>query len=252
MDFIVRKAMESDRTAVIDIFNHFVENGFAAFPEKKIDYESFDKFKAMARGNSFYVIEVPELSPVSHVGLNEAKSHEPELSEAKSPEIIEPSIDASLSVDTTAAGVNVGIGTELPAASLPMETAPPAEEVAPTAVIPERPPLKAAVAVSEKKVIGFALLKTHDPVPVFDRTAELSYFILPEYINKGFETLFLELLLADAKGLGIDSVLAGISSLNDASIKFHKKDGFTECGRFKRIGKKKGKDFDVVWMQKFV
>jgi L-amino acid N-acyltransferase YncA len=238
MDFIVRKAIETDRTAVIDIFNHFVENGFAAFPEKKLNYEFFDKFKEAARSNSFYVIEVPELSATSPV----------KVSETKSPERMEPSIDASLSVDELTR-VDVGAGTELPAASL-MASPPPTEEV-PTEVIPERPP-KAVVAVSEKRVIGFALLKTHNPVPVFDRTAELAYYILPEYVNKGFETLFLELLLADAKGMGVDSVLAEVSSLNDASIKFHKKNGFAECGRFKRIGKKKGKDFDVVWMQKFV
>lgn len=204
MDFIVRKAGEGDRTAVIDIFNHFVENSFAAFPEKKLDYEFFDKLKAAARGNSFYVIEVPELPPTTTIALSPP-----------------PAAETPTSGDAPAA-----------------------------VMITEEP--KKVGAAAEKKVIGFALLKTHHPIPVFDRTADMACFILPEYVNKGFGTLLLELLLADAKAMGIDNVLAEISSLNDASLKFHHKKGFSECGRLKKIGRKNGKDFDVVWMQKSV
>ena len=50
----------------------------------------------------------------------------------------------------------------------------------------------------------------------------------------------------------IDTLLADISSLNEPSIKFHEKLGFSHCGSFKRVGRKFGKDFDVVWMQKLL
>jgi L-amino acid N-acyltransferase YncA len=40
--------------------------------------------------------------------------------------------------------------------------------------------------------------------------------------------------------------------LNAASLSFHKKHGFTECGRFRGIGKKKGQSFDVVYMQRAI
>jgi len=33
-------------------------------------------------------------------------------------------------------------------------------------------------------------------------------------------------------------------------IEFHLKNGFRECGRFMKVGRKFGEDFDVVWMQK--
>ncbi|MGD0951544.1 MAG: hypothetical protein ABR985_03985 [Methanotrichaceae archaeon] len=52
--------------------------------------------------------------------------------------------------------------------------------------------------------------------------------------------------------MGIVTVLASISSLNQASLAFHKKNGFVECGRFVGIGRKMGKGFDVVWMQRMV
>jgi L-amino acid N-acyltransferase YncA len=33
------------------------------------------------------------------------------------------------------------------------------------------------------------------------------------------------------------------------SLGFHEHRGFAECGRFKRVARKKGQDLDAVWMQ---
>jgi phosphinothricin acetyltransferase len=49
--------------------------------------------------------------------------------------------------------------------------------------------------------------------------------------------------------MGVDTFLAHISSLNEGSIRFHLRHGFTECGRFRCVGRKRGHDFDMVWMQ---
>jgi len=49
---------------------------------------------------------------------------------------------------------------------------------------------------------------------------------------------------------GIDLLVASISSMNEASIAFHRKNGFRECGRFERAGRKNDQDFDIVWMQR--
>jgi phosphinothricin acetyltransferase len=64
--------------------------------------------------------------------------------------------------------------------------------------------------------------------------------------------MMLDYLINKAKEKGITSILASISSLNERSINFHRKNGFIECGRFREIGKKKGKTFDVVYMQKML
>ena len=58
--------------------------------------------------------------------------------------------------------------------------------------------------------------------------------------------------MAEAGVKGIDSLLAAISSHNQASINFHLQNGFKECGRFLRVGRKFGQDFDVVWMQRLL
>jgi phosphinothricin acetyltransferase len=59
----------------------------------------------------------------------------------------------------------------------------------------------------------------------------------------------LEQFIKAAKEREIEPLLANISSRNEVSLQFHRKNGFEECGRFRRIGKKFGNEFDVVWMQ---
>jgi len=101
-------------------------------------------------------------------------------------------------------------------------------------------------------ILGFGLLRAHNPIPSFSQTAEITYFMRPEQTGKGIGSLMLEYLIEEAKKKGISSILASISSLNERSLRFHQKHGFVECGRFRQVGKKKGKFFDVIWMQKML
>ncbi len=105
---------------------------------------------------------------------------------------------------------------------------------------------------SEDRIIGFCLLRAYNPFPSFRETAEISYFIDPECVGRGLGKKALDLLEEDAKKRGVKTLLAEISSENAASLSFHRKNGFAECGRMKEIGVKFGKHFDVVWMQKTI
>jgi len=98
-------------------------------------------------------------------------------------------------------------------------------------------------------IVGFAMLRPHNPMPAFKGTTEITYFVKPDMTGQGLGTLMLKRLLDEAKSRGIRNILAGISSLNEGSIRFHTKHGFKECGRFHGVGLKKGHYFDVVWMQ---
>jgi len=109
-----------------------------------------------------------------------------------------------------------------------------------------------SVRDEDGKLIGFGFMRPYHPSPTFRRTAEVTYFLLPEYTRKGIGRKILERFLQEAPKLGVDNFLANISSLNEPSIAFHRKMGFEECGRFRRIGRKFGRDFDVVWMQKLL
>ena len=163
MKFSLVPLTPEDRSAVVRIFNHYVENSFAAFPEERLSDSFFDWVLGMAKG-------FPALAVKNEKGA----------------------------------------------------------------------------------VIGFGLLRTHSPVATLSRTAEISYFIDPAHTGKGIGTALLERLVREAKSMGLASILACVSSLNEGSLAFHRKNGFVEAGRFREIGLKKGKIFDVVWMQKML
>ena len=111
-----------------------------------------------------------------------------------------------------------------------------------------------AVVVKDaaQQVVGFAFLRPHHTADTLRRAAEITYFILPDHTRQGLGSAILELFMEQAVPLGVDSFLACVSSKNQESLKFHLKNGFREVGRFARIGRKFGEDFDVVWLQKYL
>jgi L-amino acid N-acyltransferase YncA len=161
MDYSFEDMSESHRRPVIDIFNYFIKNTHAAYPEKVVDYRFFDLFLTMSRGYPALVIKT-----ASH------------------------------------------------------------------------------------QVIGFAFMRPYHFTDTFRRTAEITYFILPEHTRKGLGTAILELFIQKAGQMAIDSLLASVSSHNEVSLGFHLKNGFKKCGRFLRVGRKLGEDFDMVWLQR--
>jgi L-amino acid N-acyltransferase YncA len=160
MDYTLETMTESHRQAVIDIFNHYIQNSFAAYPDQPVEYHFFDRFTEMSAGY-------------------------------------------------------------------------------PTAVVK-----------TEAKVVGFGFLRPFHPASTFRRTAEVTYFIMPEHTRRGLGTAMLDYFTEQAKKLGIDSILASVSSRNQVSLNFHVQKGFQECGRLPQVGRKFGQDVDVVWMQK--
>ena len=156
---------ERDREAAVDIFNYYVENGFAAYFEEKVPYEFFDHVMQLAQGYSALAVHDRD---------------------------------------------------------------------------------------AESKTVGFAFMRAYHPAKTFHRTAEVTYFIHPEYTRRGIGGRLVEYFTEQGPKLGVDCLLANVSSLNEDSIGFHQKMLFEECGRFRHVGKKFGKDFDVIWMQRFV
>lgn len=150
---------ESHRRAVIAIYNHYVEHGFASYREVPLPEAAFDRFLELAKGYPAY----------------------------------------------TCKG-------------------------------------------EDGAVEGFGFLHAWHPSECFGKTAEVTYFLHPEATRRGLGTLLLERLATEARAMGLERILASISSRNPESLAFHRKHGFKECGRFPEVGRKRGEAFDVVWM----
>jgi L-amino acid N-acyltransferase YncA len=108
------------------------------------------------------------------------------------------------------------------------------------------------VIESEGKIIGIGTLRPYLPFQNFRQTGVVSYFILPAYTRKGLGSSILDKLCTKAREKKMKSLLANVSSKNEASLNFHLKHGFIECGRFREVGTKFGKYFDIIWLQKFL
>lgn len=50
MSYTLEPWTEKHRKPVIDIFNYYIESGFAAFPETRVSYDFFDTFLDMSHG----------------------------------------------------------------------------------------------------------------------------------------------------------------------------------------------------------
>ncbi len=110
----------------------------------------------------------------------------------------------------------------------------------------------AYVVKHDDQVVGFGALKPFLLPDTLQRTAEISYFILPDHTGQGLGSRLLEMLIAEAKAKGIDNLLANVSSQNPGSLRFHQRHGFKQVGYFPKVGRKWGKDFDLVWLQRFI
>ncbi|AAM04214.1 TPA: N-acetyltransferase [Methanosarcina acetivorans] len=102
------------------------------------------------------------------------------------------------------------------------------------------------------KIIGIGTLRPYFPFPNFRHTGVVSYFILPGHTRKGLGSRMLDKLCTEAREKKMRSLLANVSSKNEASLNFHLKHGFIECGKFREVGTKFGYYFDIVWLQKFL
>ena len=163
MDIRLTPITPADRQPMLDLFNYYVRNGFAAFPEQPLPIAFVDRLLDLAKGYPALVAKDP-------------------------------------------AG----------------------------------------------RLLGFGLLRPHNPLPTFAHTTEITYFLAPDHTRQGLGTRLLQTLEAGAREKNIRTILASISSLNEGSLAFHRKHGFLEVGRFRQVCIKRGTAFDVVWMQKML
>ena len=110
--------------------------------------------------------------------------------------------------------------------------------------------LPALAVLDGDELVGFGLLVPHKEIPTFAHAANLICFLRQEATGGGVGRLLLAQLEERGRCAGVTTILSSISSRNPASLRFHEKNGFRQCGRFVGVGIKHGQPFDTVWMQK--
>ena len=108
------------------------------------------------------------------------------------------------------------------------------------------------IAKNDDEVVGLAFVNNFRNKSGYRFAFEHSIYVKPNCLNNGYGTKILkELIKYSKKNKKIKNLIAVIGGSNNiSSIKIHKKNGFNYVGTLKKIGFKKNKLIDSVYMQK--
>lgn len=109
------------------------------------------------------------------------------------------------------------------------------------------------VAEEDGQTVGYASLSQYRENDAYAATAELSIYIHHDCRGQGIgEALMKEILRIAKVESGIHAVISVITAGNEASVRLHKKYGFTYCGTLKETGEKFGRWLDVDFYELLV
>ena len=98
-------------------------------------------------------------------------------------------------------------------------------------------------------VLGFAKSSPHRGRCAYAYTAEVSVYVHPQHHGKRIGHALYAKLIPMLKAQGYVTLLAGISTPNDASVRLHESFGFKRIGLFERVGWKFGRWHDVGYWE---
>ena len=113
------------------------------------------------------------------------------------------------------------------------------------------------VCLDQGKVIGYAYAGAYSIREAYAWTATSSIYIDREFRRQGAGAMLYRELEERLRGQGIVNLLAGTAYIDEEdeylshdSCLFHRKQGFVQGARLKGIGKKFGRWYDLLWLQK--
>lgn len=99
------------------------------------------------------------------------------------------------------------------------------------------------------EVVGYAYASSHRSRCAYEWSVESSVYVHPQHQGKGIGTKLYKELFRLLKIQGVVNIFAGITLPNEGSVKLHETLGFEQIGKFKDVGFKQGKWWDVGWWQ---
>ncbi len=102
------------------------------------------------------------------------------------------------------------------------------------------------------EAIGFATCGDFRPGPGYRETAEHTVLLAPAARRQGTGRALMLALEDHARAAGLHCLIGGVSSGNPGGIAFHRAIGFSDTVILPEVGRKFGKRWDLVLMQKFL
>ena len=111
-------------------------------------------------------------------------------------------------------------------------------------------PHRLFVATESGRLLGFAGSQQYRNHPAFKKTIETSIYVDPEAVGRGVGSGLYENLFKEISAEGLHCAVVGIALPNEASVRLHRKAGFTEVGTFAEYAFKNGRYVSSLWMQR--
>lgn len=106
------------------------------------------------------------------------------------------------------------------------------------------------VAEEDGRVIGYTSTSRFRPRQAYETTVEMSIICAPEAVGRRIGEALYSAIFEAIRGEDIHMAIAGVTLPNDASVALHERFGFTRVGIEHEVGRKFGKYWDVMWLEK--
>ena len=100
------------------------------------------------------------------------------------------------------------------------------------------------------KCVGYASSSRWRPKAAYNTTVEVSVYCHPEACGRGCGTALYTALFAMLDPENVQTIVAGVSLPNPASLALHERFGFRPVGVFHAVGRKFDKFWDVAWFER--
>lgn len=112
-------------------------------------------------------------------------------------------------------------------------------------------PHRLLVATDERdRCIGYASSSRWRPKPAYNTTVEVSVYCHPDACGRGCGTSLYTALFAELEREDVQTLVAGISLPNPASLSLHRRFSFQPVGVFHAVGRKFEQFWDVAWFER--
>lgn len=105
---------------------------------------------------------------------------------------------------------------------------------------------------TETGILGYAATGSFRNKEAYETTVEVSVACSPDAIGKGIGTQLYQKLFELLAQEDVHRVVAGIAQPNPVSNALHERFGFRKIGTFTEVGRKFGRYWDVMWMEKLM
>jgi len=116
----------------------------------------------------------------------------------------------------------------------------------------DTPKYKTFVIFADDEICGYVYLAQYRKREAYDRTAEVTVYLNPNYLGKGIGVLAVKHIEDFAKQKDIHVLIATICGENIKSICLFERSGYVKCAHYKEVGIKFGRLLDIVAYQKIL